>query len=154
MNNFTTQAGAPAFDGTAALSARACQPRLVLIEGGRRAQDARLSERPRTPRPQGLTRAQSALLVACGVALVAALALASLVSDALRGQSLSAALGSRPAETVVVQDGDSLWGIAEAHAVEGVGTAELVSWIEEENGLAGGLLTPGQRLVVPAPSLG
>ncbi|MBM6775284.1 LysM peptidoglycan-binding domain-containing protein [Olsenella profusa] len=150
MNNLTTPAGLPAFDGTAALSARSRRPRLVLIEGGRTAEGASDVAR----RPQELSLRQSALFVACGVALVCALALASVVSDALRAQGGAASLSALPTETVVVQEGDSLWGIAEGRIPQGVSTAELVSWIQERNGLTGGLVTPGQRLQVPVASLG
>lgn len=149
MDNLNTRACAPAFDGTAALAAGAGRPRLVLIEGGGAERPVAPATRRPAPHSQALSLRQSALLVAVGVALVALVTLASLASDALRGRAIADALSGAPTETVVVQEGDSLWGIAEGRCPAGVGTADLVSWIEAENGLVGGLLTPGQRLVVP-----
>lgn len=145
MDNFNTRACSPAFDGTAALAARAGRPRLVLIEGGGSDEGAVTP----VPSPQALSRRQSILLVTSGIALVIAIALASLVADVLRDRAVADALAAAPTETVLVQEGDSLWSIAEGRGPAGVGTAELVSWIEAENGLGGGLLTPGQSLVVP-----
>lgn len=149
MDNFDTRAAVPAFDGTAALAPRTGRPRLVLIEGGCAEGAVEPATRRPAPRSQALSRGQSLLLVAAGVALVAVVVLASLAADALRGRAVGEALAAAPTETVVVREGDSLWGIAEGRRPAGVGTAEVVSWIEEENGLEGGLLTPGQRLVVP-----
>ncbi|MBQ6394768.1 MAG: LysM peptidoglycan-binding domain-containing protein [Atopobiaceae bacterium] len=52
-------------------------------------------------------------------------------------------------EEVVVLPGDTLWGIAEEHPVEGLTTEQLVHCIEEENGLSGAFLSVGERLLVP-----
>lgn len=149
MDNLNTRVGAPAFDGTAALAAHAGRPRLVLIEGGVE-RSAVPAPRRSALRAQVLSRGQSILLAVSGMALVAVIALASLAADGLRGHAIVDTLSATPTETVVVQEGDSLWSIAEGRCPAGVGTADLVSWIEAENGLGGGLLTPGQRLVVPS----
>lgn len=64
----------------------------------------------------------------------------------------SAATGSAgdpvPTRTVMVEPGDTLWGIA-AEVAEPGGTRELVTRIQELNALSSPALQPGQRLAVP-----
>lgn len=144
----TTSARAtlPLTDGTAALSLAAPRPALTLVRGG-------LSERPRRARAAvspGLSRRQALALAATGAALVLALCAACLASEALASQASSAALAAVPTETVCVLEGDTLWGLAERHGVDGVATQDVMAWIERENGLDGASLEVGGRLVVPA----
>lgn len=51
--------------------------------------------------------------------------------------------------TVSVSENGTLWGIAEAHPVEGHSTVETVELICAENGLPDGTIHPGQVLRVP-----
>jgi hypothetical protein len=53
-----------------------------------------------------------------------------------------------PARTVVVSEGDTLWGIASEVAAPGQ-TRELVHEMQELNSLPGPALVEGQELVVP-----
>lgn len=53
--------------------------------------------------------------------------------------------------SVRVQQGDTLWDIAEVYRCEGMSTAEAVSLIKSLNGIDGASISPGQRLTVPAP---
>ncbi|WP_346695972.1 LysM peptidoglycan-binding domain-containing protein [Thermophilibacter mediterraneus] len=142
----STHATLPAFDGTAALSAGPA--RLVLLEGGlgRAGRDA--ARPPRAPR----TRAQEVALVGCAALVVFALVLASSVADKLLATGVSDRLSELPASTVVVGQGDTLWEIAEKSA-PGEDARAVVAWIQEANGLEGGLLVPGQELVVPGGAL-
>lgn len=55
-----------------------------------------------------------------------------------------------PTTTVVVGDGDTLWGIASAVAEPGE-TRSMVQRIVELNSLAGVTIHAGQELAVPAP---
>ncbi len=137
----------PRFDGTAALESRPCA-RLVLIEGGcGKASGARAS----VPSARGrLSLGQSMALVVFAVALVGVLAVAGLVADGLSASATSRRIASLPEQELVVRDGDSLWGIADSLGVDGVSTADVVTWITERNGLDTALLVSGQRLVVPA----
>jgi LysM repeat protein len=50
--------------------------------------------------------------------------------------------------TVVVQPGDSLWAIAEAH-YPGADTRERVDAIERLNGLSGPVIVAGETLLLP-----
>lgn len=50
--------------------------------------------------------------------------------------------------TVVVGEGDTLWGIA-SHIAEPGRTREMIQYIEELNALPGPSLRQGQRLAVP-----
>ena len=136
----STYAALPGIDGTAALDPR--EHGLVLIEGGRAAGGARGPERTRARNvePARLTVRQAALFLALGCGLVVALLAASAVSDSLSRGRVAAAVGALPVETVVVEEGDSLWSIAEERPCEGVSTSELVRWIEEQNGFSGGAL--------------
>jgi LysM repeat protein len=54
----------------------------------------------------------------------------------------------QPSRTVVVEEGDTLWGIASAVAEPG-GTRELVHRIQQLNNLPGPELVEGQELAVP-----
>lgn len=133
----------PAFDGTAALEQRATG--LVLIEGGRGRRVEGTPE-PVTPR---LTVWQSVAFAALGVILVTALAMTSLLVDTLAAQRGSQALSDLQESEMVVQDGDSLWSIAESLELSDASVPDVVSWIKARNGLDGSMLVAGQMLVVP-----
>lgn len=66
--------------------------------------------------------------------------------------STSAATGEAgdpiPTRTVMVEPGDTLWGIASAVAAPGE-TREMVHRIQELNALPGAGLSAGQRIAVP-----
>lgn len=68
--------------------------------------------------------------------------------------STSAASGETgtplPTNTVLVHEGDTLWGIAATVAEPGE-VREVVHHIERLNALSGGSLAVGQELAVPAP---
>lgn len=130
---------AGAFDGTAARET-CLRPRLVLIEGGARGACAT------KPAPR-LGFRQYACAIACSAVVVLALCAASLMTDALGARARAQELSLLPEATVVVQDGDTLWGIAESLGVD-VPTCEVVSWITERNGVSASLVA-GQSLVVP-----
>jgi LysM repeat protein len=51
--------------------------------------------------------------------------------------------------TVTVQPGDTLWGIASAHAGQSADVQEIVDRITDVNHLQSGAIQPGQRLRVP-----
>ncbi len=55
----------------------------------------------------------------------------------------------RPTVEINVREGDTLWGIARSHSIEGVSTYDLVEWLYEQNELSNSCLTPGQTLRVP-----
>lgn len=131
------------FNGSAAL---AVQDRgLVLMEGGLRAG----APRPVAPAAGRLSPSQSRLALAAVALVVLAAVAASLLSDSLASAARARALDSAPTSSVMVAAGDSLWSIAGRCGVEGVPTQDVVAWIEEANGLEGGRVDPGQRLVVP-----
>jgi len=54
-----------------------------------------------------------------------------------------------PATQVVVQEGDTLWGLARDHGPLGADPRQVVSRIREMNRLDGCLIHPGQVLLVP-----
>lgn len=80
------------------------------------------------------------------------LILAVLMGAVLALGGYSAATDARgtvqPTRTVVVQEGDSLWGIASQVAAPGE-VREVVHELEELNALPGPELTEGQRIAVP-----
>ena len=167
MNSNTT--AAPAFEGTLALASE--RPRFRVIEGGlsKQAQKAPVHvpakvavARPRSARRlapaqataqvrRTSTQAQpsSSFLVVCAVSLMVAIALLWFVPNALAKSRVSHALEGVTYETVTVHTGDTLWGIAEEHAVEGCTTAEVVQHIKSANELEDACLAPGMRISVP-----
>jgi hypothetical protein len=52
--------------------------------------------------------------------------------------------------TVTIEEGQSLWEIAETYAIEhNLSENEFVSWVEKENGIIGEMVFPGDELVIP-----
>lgn len=84
-------------------------------------------------------------------ALVVVLCAGALLAWALSGhEALASATSGVSFEQVSVEQGESLWGISEAHPVKGLSTQQVVSLISERNGLGDSVLQPGQTLLVPA----
>lgn len=52
-------------------------------------------------------------------------------------------------ERVVVQEGESLWTLAEDHPVAGMTTREVVDLVSSHNGLTSSVLQPGQAIMMP-----
>ena len=136
-----------AVEGTSALSP--CESGLVLIEGGRA---GRLAARaPRTARHAdagGLTLGQTVRALVCGGLVILAVVVASALVDPARAAGVQSALDELPTRSVIVSSGDSLWGIAAGCELDAP-TDEVVTWIQERNGIEGGLVVPGQELMVP-----
>ena len=80
-----------------------------------------------------------------GAALIAVL-MSPLAAAAVRPGEAPVPPATR---SVVVQRGDTLWGIA-VRARPGVDPRETVALIQASNGIDAGTLQPGQSLVVPA----
>lgn len=127
---------------------------LVLIDGGR---DVRSPQSPRTYHEQAtskghrvLTTSQGILAFCLALAVFVSVLSAGLVRDLKIVEARNEALAGIAVEEVVVQPGDSLWQIAEAHPVAGVSTPDLVSYISETNSLPNANLNVGQHLLVPA----
>lgn len=55
-------------------------------------------------------------------------------------------------EQIYVQPGESLWSIAEKHAIIGVSTSDTLAYIKEINHLEGNTIKAGQTLKVPTSS--
>lgn len=149
--SYTTSAALPAIDGTSALSVN--PRRLVLIEGGRGhrvAQPCVRADARVVPDPSDAI--QGMRFVLGGAVVILAILLACLVVDPLRAAHAREALDALPTASVVVSQGDSLWSIAESCGSD-IPTSELVSWIQDRNGIEGGLITAGQTLVVPSAAL-
>ena len=52
--------------------------------------------------------------------------------------------------TVTIEEGQSLWEIAETFASEhNLTEKEFVSWVEKENGIIGETIFPGDELIIP-----
>ncbi|WP_409253835.1 LysM peptidoglycan-binding domain-containing protein [Bacillus sp. SCS-153A] len=53
-------------------------------------------------------------------------------------------------QTVTVQEGDSLWTIADELSEEhNMSTQELVKWVSKKNNLSTDIIKPGETLVIP-----
>jgi len=66
------------------------------------------------------------------------------------------AVSGPPADTakVLVHEGDTLWSVALANPVPGLGTAEAVEYIASVNGVQSARLSVGTSILVPAGSRG
>lgn len=96
-----------------------------------------------------IPREHRARLTGRGRAVVFALALfAVLLLGFVVAASSSGASHAERTTTVQVGPGDTLWGIATAHAAPGH-TADMVAHIEQLNHLQDASLQSGQELVVP-----
>lgn len=111
----------------------------------RRQPDERPAAVVRAAQPMRLTaRGKTMLRV---VASIIALA-ASIGIGAALGVAQSVPAGD--VAVVVVEPGQSLWGIASAHAAPGEDVRELVAEIVSLNALAESTITAGQKLSVPS----
>lgn len=136
-----------AVEGSSALSP--CESGLVLIEGGRAGRLAARAPRPaRHADAGGLTLGQTVRALVCGGLVILAVVVASALVDPARAAGVQSALDELPTRSVIVSSGDSLWGIAAGCELDAP-TDEVVTWIQERNGIEGGLVVPGQELVVP-----
>jgi len=101
-------------------------------------------------RPAGQPRAADLRLTRRGRVLLAAAALLAVLAFGLMGARLvhtrTAIPPSAPA-VVEVQPGDTVWTIAQRVAPQ-ADTRAVVDAIVARNGLVGGVVHPGQRLVI------
>lgn len=82
-------------------------------------------------------------------ALVLPLALA-LVFLLLLAQGVHAGDTARPTESYRVANGDTLWDLADYHTEPGEDVRSMVRFIQRLNELEGGLIKPGQVILLPA----
>lgn len=118
--------------------------RLRLIEGG-------LSHQASAPQAHHGIALQVNLLSVV-MALMAALAITWYATDCYASSHAARMLEEVESETIVVAEGDTLWGIAEARQVEGCTTEQVVRHIREVNGLDSSMLREGTTLRVPCMS--
>lgn len=139
-------------DGTSALKSHP-SPQLSVYEGAEREPSRprggrRASGEP--SRPADLLSQRDSLRATFLVVLCAlSIMLAGFVADGLHVAATTSRISSMPTEAIRVYSGQTLWGIAEEHPVDGVSTRELVNWIERSNELSSASLTPGQTLFIP-----
>ncbi len=135
-----------AFDGNAALALdRPSRPNLVVVESDNRRRVCRM---PREARRSQDTRSSATVVIGlCAAALLMAILFVGV--DNARASVASASLSEATLTTVYVHPGDTLWGIASDHLVEGASVSDVEGWIVEANGLDSSDLQPGQSLVVP-----
>lgn len=127
------------------------RPRLTVIEG-------RAGERFQGYMPELVIDAQRhgnvlAVVAACFVCLLLTVSLAigwSVITG--RAAMADEAFSHVEMEEVAVEAGDSLWTIAERHAVDGMTTRELVDRLKELNDTGSQPLQPGDVLMVPIAS--
>ena len=129
----------------------ASRPRLTVIEGraGERLQ-GHMPEHAIDVRRHGNV---PAVVAACFVCLLLTVSLAigwSVITG--RAAMADEAFSHVEMEEVAVEAGDSLWTIAERHAVDGMTTRELVDRLKELNGTGSQPLQPGDVLMVPIAS--
>lgn len=52
-------------------------------------------------------------------------------------------------QSVMIEDGDTLWDIATQFDVNHLSKAEFVAWVEERNGVKAEILQPGDTIKIP-----
>ena len=126
-------------------------PSFVVVNGGgmrcRRVQ-ADIARPSATPAP----KPSLARTIVCSVILMLLLGLflcAGWVSSAGRAEARQASIDATRFETIEVKAGDSLWDIAEDHAIEGLTIQEISDVIRDRNQLDSALLHPGMEIEVP-----
>lgn len=119
-------------------------PRLVVHKGGR---DIAGAVRPARSHALPLTASLSFLAVATIVCSL--LFVGGSLAQERREAAFEAAFAGIPSTSVVVREGDSVWGIASRLDVDDADTAAISRWIAAHNDLGSGPLQPGQTLVVP-----
>ena len=82
------------------------------------------------------------------VALLVVATTSGIVWASAAGRPAVSSRGDAPA-SVVVRPGETLWGIAERWAPEGTDLRAYVDALARENGVAGGVLEAGARVVLP-----
>ena len=120
------------------------RPKLRVIEGG-----LSQSKKCNHVRAFALPTVRELAIAAVMVALVAAFFFACSAQDAQAHSRVDDMLASAQYETVTVVSGDTLWGIAEDHSVDGFTTANMVDAIREANHLESACLYGGTQLLVP-----
>lgn len=103
----------------------------------------------RGPRCGRATASRHGMLVVVSSLLVVACVLGALASDLAARRSCAQAIDSAARQEVVVEGGDTVWGIAERSAGERYPVRLVADAIERENGLCGAAVVAGQVLSVP-----
>ena len=85
--------------------------------------------------------------MAGSVLMIGAAAVTAAGAPAVAGRPAAAA-----SATIWVSPGDTLWGMAIAHAPRGVDPRVWIYHVEQINGLSGAALVAGQALRLPAGS--
>ena len=130
--------------GTSALSMHNTQGRqtvpLEVIDGG-------LAAAPRSSASMRSGRQRVLLILSC--LMVAVFIGCFSFIQASQAIGYASQVEHAPRKTVTVHQGDTLWGIADAHRADGLTTEESMELIRTWNGLSQGVLTAGEELVVP-----
>ena len=130
-------------DGNAALDLSCdTRPAFTVIRGGRQA----------VPAPQRAKRPSIAAVLAAIAVFLMFVVFVAVGSSAMGAQdvALQDAIASADRMEVRVQPGDSLWSLAQEHAVDGLTSEQTSDLIASWNGLDGAMLQPGDTLLVPA----
>lgn len=114
-------------------------PRTFSIVEGRRAVIAVHSRQSNTMR-----------LLTVSFALLLVFAACVIGRSLIHAQQVATIIENVPRTEITVSSGDTLWDVAQAHALDGVASYQLVEAIEDWNDLEYAQLMPGQKLVVPA----
>lgn len=88
-------------------------------------------------------------VVLCLMAIIVSCSLFAAFVRSFDDSTFVEAMSVHPAHVIEVDEGDSLWQIAECNAVQGLSTAETVELIRQWNDLDSGMLVPGMELSVP-----
>ncbi len=144
------------------------RPRFVLIEGGLSASTCGSKTGPETCIPRkherlvhssydeanrlmlrSLSPVQWGIVFLMTILMMVACFAISYNLESRATSRLEMALNSADTIEVTVAPGDTLWGIASQHSVDGIDTSDVVRWIEEVNHVEGGVIHVGQNLTVP-----
>ena len=92
-------------------------------------------------------------ILASGLIIMGVLLATVIIRDLCASRRVSLATEAVSYEQIVVREGDTLWDIANTHAIDGCSTSDVVHLLRDVNDLDDGMLSVGEQILVPLASV-